>query len=118
MSGGRYGGEDKPKHTIYESHEHTGLKDIIDYLSDKYDGRKLDDSAFARQLESFNGQKSTYNNNFFEIPDGTVLHEHFDEYYETGDLHLWKFCGDMFNGEYVGYTEGDDGYLNFIGRTD
>lgn len=104
----------KPKHTIYESHEYSGLKDIIAYLSAEYDGRKLsDDSGFARKLESFNGQKSTYNNNFFELPDGTVIHEHFDEYYETGDLHLWKFGGELFNGEYVGYTEGDDGELNF-----
>ena len=114
MGGSRYDGEDKPKHTIYESHEYSGLKDIIAYLSAEYDGRKLDDdSGFARKLESFNGQKSTYNNNFFELPDGTVLHEHFDEYYGTGDLHLWKFGGEPFNGEYVGYTEGDDGELNF-----
>ena len=112
MGGSRYDGEDKPKHTIYESHEYT-LKDIIAYLSEEYNGRKLDNRAFAKQLESFNGQKSTYNNNFFELPDGTVLHEQFDEYYEIGDLHLWKFGGELFNGEYVGYTEGDDGVLNF-----
>lgn len=113
MGGSRYDGEDKPKHAIYESYEYSCLKDIIAHLSAEYDGRKLDDGAFARKLESFNGQKSTYNNNFFELPDGTVLHEHFDEYYETGDLHLWKFGGELFNGEYVGYTEGDDGKLNF-----
>lgn len=91
----------------------TDVKDIIAQLSKKYDGKKLDDREFAKQLESFNGQKSTYNNNFFELPDGTVVHENFDEFYETGDLHLWKFDGKPFNGEYVGYTEGDDSELNF-----
>lgn len=90
------------------------VKDIIAQLSKKYDGRKLnDDSGFAKRLESFNEQKSTYNNNFFELPDGTVVHEHFDEFYETGDLHLWKFDGKSFNGEYVGYTEGNDCKLTF-----
>lgn len=92
----------------------TSVKDIIAQLSEKYGERKLsDDSGFAKHLESFNGQKSTYNNNFFELPDGTIVHEHFDEFYEIGELHLWKFGAEMFNGEYVGYTEGDDGKLNF-----
>ena len=112
MGGSGYDGEDKSKHTIYESHEYPYLKDIIAYLSKQFDGIKLYDDAFARKLESFNGQKSIYNNNFFELPDGTVLCEHFDEYYEMGELRLWKFGGEMFNGEYVGYTE-KDGELNF-----
>ena len=97
-------GEDGEGKPIEESQE--DIAKIISILSSKYDGKKLEDSGeYSERMDSYDGQRSSYNSNFFKLVDGTVIHEDFDEYYEQGTMTLHEFNGEKCNGEYVGYTD-------------
>lgn len=88
------------------------MKHIIEQLAKKYNNKRLYDKKVSKKLNSYKGRFSHYNNNYYELEDGTVIHEEFDEFYEEGRLTLHEFEGEEYNGEYVGYTNGD-GILNF-----
>jgi hypothetical protein len=84
------------------------MKEIIEKLSQKYDNVILKDGNGINRLESYNGKDSFYNSNFYKLPDGTVIKEVFDEFYEMGDMFLYRFDGKEFDGAYdayVGYTD-------------
>lgn len=83
------------------------MQNIIQQLAKKYNGKKLYDESVSKELKSYNGKDSHYNSNYYELEDGTVIHEDFDEFYEEGRLTLHKFEGKGYSGEYVGYTNGD-----------
>lgn len=74
------------------------MKHIIEQLAKKYNNKKL---RYENRLNSYNGKSSFYNNNYYELEDGTVIREEFDELYEEGLLTLYKFEGKEYNGEYV-----------------
>ena len=84
------------------------MKHIIEQLAKKYNNKKLDDEKISKRLASHNGNNSFYNGNYYELNDGTVIHEEFDEFYEEGRLTLYSFEGEEYNGEYVGYTNRDN----------
>lgn len=88
------------------------MKHIIEQLAKKYNNKSLYDKKIAKELKSYNGKDSLYNSNYYELEDGTVIHEDFDEFYEEGRLTLHRFEGKEYNGEYVGYTNRDN-ILNF-----
>jgi hypothetical protein len=88
------------------------MQSIIQQLANRYNNKKLYDKKISKVLKSYNGKDSHYNSNYYELEDGTVIHENFDEFYEEGRLTLHKFKGKEYNGEYVGYTNGDS-ILNF-----
>jgi hypothetical protein len=81
------------------------MKEIIKKLSQKYNDLILND---FKRLESYNGKDSVYNSNFYGFPDGTVIKEVFDEFYEIGEMFLYKFDGKEFDGVYVGYTHNNN----------
>jgi hypothetical protein len=81
------------------------MKDVIEKLSQKYNGLMLKD---FKRLESYNGEDSVYNSNFYGFPDRTVIKEVFDEFYEMGEILLYRFDGKEFDGVYVGYTNGNN----------
>ena len=80
------------------------MKDIINKLSDIYDNQILDARNGFNVLDSYNGMNSCYNNNFYELNDGTIIQEVYDEFYEAGEMYLYKFGEKEFFGVYVGYT--------------
>lgn len=84
------------------------MKHIIEQLAKKYNNKKLGDEKISKRLNSYNGKSSFYNNNYYELEDGTVIHEEFDEFYEKGRLTLYKFEGKEYNGEYVGCANSDN----------
>lgn len=81
------------------------MKHIIEQLAKKYNNKKLDDKKTSKRLNSYNYKNSFYNHNYYELEDGTVIHEEFDEFYDEGRLTLHRFEGKKYNGEYVGYTD-------------
>lgn len=83
------------------------MKDIIDKLSEMYDTQILDAKNGFNVLNSYKGKKSCYNNNFYELNDGTIIQEVYDEFYEAGEMYLYKFGEKEFDGVYVGYTDPD-----------
>jgi hypothetical protein len=87
------------------------MKHIIEQLAKKYNNKSIYDEKIVKKLNSYNSKDSFYNNNYYELEDGTVIHEDFDELYEEGRLTLHKFEGKEYSGEYVGYTQRD--ILNF-----
>ena len=84
------------------------MKEIISILSQKYDNVILKDGNGVNRLESYNGKNSFYNSNFYKLPDGTVIKEVFDEFYEIGEMFLYEFDGKEFDGVYVGYTHNNN----------
>lgn len=84
------------------------MKEIIEILSQKYDNVILKDGNEINRLESYNGKNSFYNSNFYKLPDGTVIKEVFDEFYELGEMFLYEFDGKEFDGVYVGYTHNNN----------
>lgn len=84
------------------------MKNIIEQLAKKYNNKSIYDKKISKVLKSYNGKKSIYNSNYYELEDGTVIYEDFDEFYQEGRLTLHKFEGREYNGEYVGYTDADD----------
>lgn len=84
------------------------MKHIIEQLAEKYNNKNIYDEKIVKKLKSYNGKSSHYNNNYYELEDGTVIHEDFDEFYEEGRLTLHKFEGKEYGGEYVGYTDRDN----------
>lgn len=81
------------------------MKEIIEILSQKYDNVPLKDGNGVNRLESYNGKNSCYNSNFYELNDGTIIQEVYDEFYEEGIMYLYKFGEKEFDGVYVGYTD-------------
>ena len=81
------------------------MKEIIEILSKKYDNFLLKDGNGVNRLESYNDKNSFYNSNFYKLPDGTIIKEVFDEFYEMGEMFLYRFDGKEFDGVYVGYTD-------------
>ena len=88
------------------------MKHIIEQLAKKYNNKNICDREISKRLDSYNGKASFYNSNYYELEDGTVVHGEFDEFYEEGRLTLHRFEGKEYNGEYVGYTDGNN-ILNF-----
>jgi hypothetical protein len=88
------------------------MKHIIEQLAKKYNNKNIYDEKIVKKLKSYNGKASHYNSNYYELEDGTVIHEDFDEFYEEGRLTLHKFEGKEYSGEYVGYTN-EDSILHF-----
>ena len=84
------------------------MKEIIEILSQKYDNVILKDGNEINRLESYNGKVSFYNSNFYKLPDGTVIKEVFDEFYEMGEMFLYEFDGKEFDSVYVGYTHNNN----------
>lgn len=84
------------------------MKEIIEKLSQKYDNVILKDGNEINRLESYNGKNSVYNSNFYKLPDGTVIKEVFDEFYEMGEMFLYRFDGKEFDSVYVGYTHNNN----------
>lgn len=81
------------------------MKDIINKLSKMYDKQKLDAGNGFNRLDSYKGMNSCYNSNFYELTDGTIIQEDYDEFYEEGAMYLYKFGGKEFDSVYVGYTD-------------
>lgn len=81
------------------------MKDIINKLSEMYDNQILDARNGFNVLNSYKGKNSCYNNNFYELNDGTIIREAYDEFYEEGVMYLYKFGEKEFDGVYVGYTD-------------
>lgn len=81
------------------------MKDIINKLSKMYNKQILDARDGFNLLDSYKGNKSCYNNNFYELTDGTIIQEVYDEFYEEGKMYLYKFGEKEFDGVYVGYTD-------------
>ena len=81
------------------------MKDIINKLSEMYDNQILDVRNGFNVLDSYKGKNSCYNSNFYELTDGTIIQEVYDEFYEAGEMYLYKFDGKEFDGVYVGYTD-------------
>ena len=88
------------------------IKCIIEQLAKKYNNKRLYDKKVSKELDSYKGTLSHYNSNYYELEDGTIIHEEFDEFYGEGRLTLHEFESEEYNGEYVGYTD-EDGILNF-----
>ena len=88
------------------------MKNIIEQLAKKYNNKRLYDKKVSEQLDSYKGKLSHYDSNYYELEDGTVIHEEFDEFYGEGRLTLHEFKGEEYNGEYVGCTD-EDSILNF-----
>jgi hypothetical protein len=70
-----------------------------------YDNQILDTKNGFNILDSYKGKKSFYNNNFYELNDGTIIQEVYDEFYEEGEMYLYRFGEKEFDGVYVGYTD-------------
>jgi hypothetical protein len=81
------------------------MKDIINKLSKMYDKQILDTKNGFNILDSYKGKNSFYNNNFYELTDGTIIREDYDEFYEEGTMYLYRFGKKEFDGVYVGYTD-------------
>jgi hypothetical protein len=81
------------------------MKDIINKLSEMYNKQILDARDGFNLLDSYKGNKSCYNNNFYELTDGTIIREDYDEFYEEGKMYLYRFGEKEFDGVYVGYTD-------------
>jgi hypothetical protein len=80
------------------------MKDIINKLSEMYNNQILDARNGFNVLDSYKGNNSNYNNNFYELNDGTIIREDYDEFYETGEIYLYRFGEKEFNCVNVGYT--------------
>jgi hypothetical protein len=80
------------------------INTVIEQLAKKFNDQKLHLEKFSNRLASYKGKESFYNDNFYELEDGTVIHEEFDEFYGEGRLTLYEFEGEEYDGEYVGYT--------------
>lgn len=93
--------ETKPK--IKEMDD--SMKDIINKLSKMYKKQILDARDGFNILNSYKGNNSCYNNNFYELNDGTIIREEYDEFYEEGAMYLYRFGEKEFDGVYVGYTD-------------
>lgn len=81
------------------------MKDIINKLSEMYDKQILDAKNGFNVLDSYNRNNSFYSSNFYELNDGTIIQEDYDECYEAGEMYLYRFGEKEFDGVYVGYTD-------------
>lgn len=81
------------------------MKDIINKLSEMYDNQILDARNGFNVLDSYNRNNSFYNSNFYELNDGTIIQEDYDEFNEAGEMYLYRFGEKEFDGVYVGYTD-------------
>lgn len=81
--------------------------EILDQLK-QYVGKNINE--IGEHLK----QASVYNHNFFELPNGIILLEEFDEFEEIGDLYLSEFRNNY--AYYVGQTD-KDGIITSIEYT-
>jgi hypothetical protein len=81
------------------------MKDIINKLSKMYNNQVLNARNGFNMLDSYKVNKSSYNNNFYELNDGTIIREDYDEFYETGEIYLYKFGEKEFKCVNVGHTD-------------
>lgn len=81
------------------------MNDIINKLAEMYNNQILDAKNGFNVLDSYNGNNSCYNNNFYELNDGTIIQEVYDEFYEAGEIYLYRFGEKEFNCVNVGYTD-------------
>lgn len=91
--------------SIKETKRKIKMTDVINKLSEMYDKQILDTKHGFKVLDSYKGKNSCYNNNFYELKDGTIIQEVYDEFYEEGKMYLYKFGEWEFDGVYVGYTD-------------